>query len=98
MIASQYNNLDIQRRINLLSLTNTLGDQKLFEERKESIVKDLDGSCLQESIDKISSQCKPDAQIIFDPENGPRSSRLEEKQGDKNLSNLKTQKNSTKIS
>lgn len=75
LIAAQYGELDLQRQINLLSLANTISDHQLLESRKENLIQKLGKtSLMHETIEKIVSQSKPNQNVIFDIENGPKPS------------------------
>ena len=65
--------LDLQRQLNLLSLSNTIGDKIILKSRKEDIYNNSGQSSLrQESIETIMAQSKPDQHVIYDPKNGPK--------------------------
>jgi len=75
LIASQYGELDLQRQVNLLSLSNTISDSQLLAARKETLSQKLgETSLIHETIEKIISQSKPQQHVIFDIEDGPKSS------------------------
>ena len=75
LLALQYGELDLQRQINLLSLCNTIGDTTLLDTRKINMAKDLgDSSLMQENINKIIDQSKPNQYVVYDPDKGPITS------------------------
>ena len=75
LIASQQGELDLQRQVNLLSLSNSIGDSQLLESRKDALNQKLgQSSRTHELIEKIISQSKPKQHVVFDPKLGIKPS------------------------